>query len=42
MGDVEFDESTGAYLIQVSLPIYDERADSVIGAVTVGIDMTKL
>ena len=42
VGEVEFDESAQSYLVQVSLPIYDDDANEVIGAVTVGIDMSRL
>jgi sensor histidine kinase regulating citrate/malate metabolism len=37
---VKFDDSTQAYLVQVSVPVKD--ADKVIGAITVGIDVEKL
>jgi hypothetical protein len=40
VGDVEFDESAQAYLVQVSLPIKD--GERVIGAITVGIDVDQL
>ena len=40
MSDVKFDDSTQAYLVQVSFPVKD--GDKVIGAVTVGIDVDKL
>lgn len=40
IGDVEFDESTQAYLVQVSLPVKD--GDQVIGAMTIGLDVEKL
>lgn len=38
--DVEFDESTQAYLVQVSVPVKDEG--KVIGAITIGIDVDKV
>jgi hypothetical protein len=38
--DVEFDDSSQAYLVQVSVPVKD--GDTVIGAITIGIDIDKL
>jgi hypothetical protein len=38
--EVEFDESTQAYLVQVSVPVKD--GSKVIGAITFGIDVDKL
>jgi hypothetical protein len=38
--DVEFDDSSQAYLVQVSVPVKD--GDAVIGAITFGIDMDKV
>jgi hypothetical protein len=38
--DVKFDDSTQAYLVQVSVPVKD--GDKVIGAITAGIDLDKL
>jgi len=38
--DVEFDDSTQAYLVQVSVPVKD--GDTVIGAITFGIDVDKV
>jgi len=38
--EVEFDDSTQAYLVQVSVPVKD--GDKVIGAITIGIDMDKI
>ena len=38
--DVAFDDSSQAYLVQVSVPVKDGRA--VIGAITFGIDLDKL
>lgn len=37
--DVKFDNSTQAYLVQVSVPVKD--GDKVIGAITVGINVDK-
>lgn len=38
--EVEFDDSTQAYLCQVSVPVKD--SDRVIGAITIGIDIDKI
>jgi len=38
--EVEFDDSTQAYLVQISLPVKD--GDKVIGAITIGIDVDKI
>ena len=38
--EVEFDDSTQAYLVQVSVPVKD--GDKVIGAITFGIDVDKV
>ena len=38
--EVEFDDSAQAYLVQVSVPVKDN--DTVIGAVTFGIDVDKI
>ncbi len=40
IGDVKFDDSAQAYLVQVSVPVKD--GDKVIGAMTIGIDVDKL
>ena len=40
VGEVEFDESTKAYLIQISVPVKD--GDKVIGAITFGVDVDKI
>jgi hypothetical protein len=40
IGDVKFDDSTQAYLVQVSVPVKD--GDRVIGAITIGIDVDKI
>jgi hypothetical protein len=37
---VEFDDSSQAYLCQVSVPVKD--GDKVIGAITIGIDVDKI
>lgn len=39
--EIEFDESSEAYVVQVSLPIVDAD-NQVIGAITFGIDMSTL
>ena len=38
--EVKFDESSQAYLVQVSVPVID--GEKVIGAITFGIDMDKV
>ena len=38
--EVEFDDSTQAYLCQVSVPVID--GDKVIGAITIGVDVEKI
>jgi hypothetical protein len=38
--EVEFDDSTQAYLVQVSVPVKDGA--EVIGAITIGIDVNKI
>lgn len=40
ISDVKFDDSTQAYLVQVSVPVKD--GENVIGAITIGLDMDKL
>lgn len=40
ISDVKFDDSTQAYLVQVSVPVKD--GDNVIGAITIGIDVDKI
>ena len=40
IGDVEFDESAQAYLVQVSVPVVD--GDKVIGAITIGVNLDEL
>lgn len=39
ISDVEFDDSSQAYLVQVSVPVKDN--ETVIGAITLGIDVDK-
>ena len=38
--EVEFDDSTQAYLVQVSVPVKD--GDRVVGAITFGVDVDKI
>lgn len=40
IGDVKFDDSTQAYLVQISFPVKD--GGKVIGAVTVGVNIEKV
>ena len=40
IGEVEFDDSTQAYLVQVSVPVKD--GGQVIGAITFGIDVDQI
>ena len=40
IGDVEFDESAQAYLVQVSVPVME--GGSAIGAITIGINLDEL
>lgn len=40
IGDVEFDESAQAYLVQVSVPVMD--GGQAIGAITIGINLDEL
>ena len=42
ISELEFDESTGKVQTQVSLTVVDPDSGSPIGAVTLGIDLTKL
>lgn len=42
IGEVEFDDSTGFYQSQASLPIVDPATGEVIGAVTFGINVQNL
>lgn len=39
LGDVKFDDSTQAYLVQVSVPVKD--GGRVIGAITIGVDVDQ-
>jgi len=40
ISDVKFDDSSQAYIVQVSVPVKD--GDQVIGAITFGIDVDKI
>ena len=40
IGDVEFDESAQAYLVQISVPVMD--GGSAVGAMTIGVNVDKL
>lgn len=40
IGDVEFDESAQAYLVQVSVPVIE--SGKAIGAVTIGVNIDEL
>jgi hypothetical protein len=40
LGEVEFDDSTQAYLVQVSVPVNDNGA--AIGAITIGVDVDRI
>ena len=40
ISDVKFDDSTQAYLVQISVPVKD--GDQVIGAITIGVDVDKV
>ena len=40
IGEVEFDDSTQAYLVQISVPVKDNG--KVIGAITFGVDVDKI
>ena len=42
VGEVEFDESSQTYQSQVSMPIVDPDTSTVIGAVTIGVDVGAL
>ncbi len=42
VGEVEFDESSQTYQSQFSLPVVDPASGTVIGAVTVGVDVGAL
>ncbi|MBK1717555.1 cache domain-containing protein [Thiocystis violacea] len=40
MGEIKFDSSAQAYLVQISVPVMDEG--QAIGALTIGIDLDRL
>jgi hypothetical protein len=40
LGEVKFDSSAQAYLVQISVPVMDQ--DKAIGALTIGIDLDRL
>ncbi len=42
VGDYEFDDSTQKWQVQVSMPVIDPESAEAIGAVTFGIDLSKL
>ncbi|MEM7208082.1 MAG: hypothetical protein AAF434_09680 [Pseudomonadota bacterium] len=42
VGDIEMDESTQEFQAQVSVPVVDPASGSVIGAVTVGVNVDAL
>ena len=42
VSEVEFDESSQTYQSQFSMPIVDPATSTVIGAVTVGVDVTMV
>ncbi|MCB2135837.1 MAG: type IV pili methyl-accepting chemotaxis transducer N-terminal domain-containing protein [Rhodobacteraceae bacterium] len=42
ISEIEFDESTGFYQSQASLPIFDPETGSMIGAITFGINVQSL
>lgn len=42
VGEVEFDESSQTYQSQVSMPIVDPATSTVIGALTIGVDVGAL
>ncbi|MEM1431893.1 MAG: type IV pili methyl-accepting chemotaxis transducer N-terminal domain-containing protein [Pseudomonadota bacterium] len=42
ISEVEFDDSTGAYQTQVSLPLHDPDTGELIGAITFGINVQSL
>lgn len=41
VSEVEFDESTQSYVVQVSVPVADPATGEVIGAVTFGLDAQR-
>jgi hypothetical protein len=42
ISEVEFDESTGVFQSQVSLPIKDPATGKLIGAITFGVNVQSL
>lgn len=42
IGSREYDESTGKFLIQVSMTVVDPNSQQAIGAATVGVSLVKL
>ena len=42
ISEVEFDDSTGYYQTQASMPITDPNTNEVIGAITFGINIQSL
>lgn len=42
ISEIEFDDSTGYYQAQASLPISDPATNQIIGAITFGINMQSL
>jgi hypothetical protein len=42
LSEVEFDESSQSYQVQVSFPIVDPATGNVVGAITVGVDAGRL
>jgi hypothetical protein len=40
ISDVKFDDSTQAYLVQVSVPV--KNGDKVVGAITLGINVDRI
>ena len=42
ISEVEFDESTGSYQSQVSMPIFDPATGELIGAITFGVNVQSL
>jgi hypothetical protein len=42
LSEVDFDESSQSYQVQVSIPIVDPATGDVVGAITVGVDAGRL
>lgn len=42
LSEVEFDESTQTFQVQVSIPIVDSATGGIVGAITVGVDAGRL